>query len=509
MSKYICTLFLSLIITFLTLAVLISTIFYVGVLFVFLIIVTFIIFKTVKFTSLQNWEVASESVEVNIEDGISRLSSAIRFKTISYKERELIDKREFKAFLEFLREAFPRVHSSLDVQIINDFSIILKWDGNNSLLKPVLSLAHYDVVPADTDNGQAWEYPPFDGIIKEGFVWGRGTIDDKSCLMAMLEAAEELLKNGFIPERTIFFAFGHDEEIGGQNGAERIAEYFKSEGISFEYAIDEGLMITDGMIPNVSKPVALIGIAEKGYTSIELTAFSNSGHSSMPPRDTCIGILSKAICKIEKKQFHGSINKVVTSLFRYISPEMPFIFKILFANLWLTAPLIKLILASKNSTNALIRTTIAPTMLKAGIKDNILPNEASAVINLRVIPGEDNDSVLKHIKKALGTLPIRFKVLEHAKFNPSSISRLNNYSFKLIQLAIRKVFPDVVIAPSMALAGSDSRYYSCICNDIYRFVPIMINKEDTGRIHGCNERISIENYRQMIKFYIQLLRGTI
>ena len=156
----------------------------------------------------------------------------------------------------------------------------------------------------------------------------------------------------------------------------------------------------------------------------------------MPPRDTCIGILSKAICKIEKKQFHGSINKVVTSLFRYISPEMPFIFKILFANLWLTAPLIKLILASKNSTNALIRTTIAPTMLKAGIKDNILPNEASAVINLRVIPGEDNDSVLKHIKKALGTLPIRFKVLEHAKFNPSSISRLNNYSFKLIQLAI-------------------------------------------------------------------------
>lgn len=439
---------------------------------------------------------------------IERLSKSLTFKTVSYNDIKKIDYEEFKSFQKFIEMSFTLVHRKLERILINNYSMIYKWQGTkDSKQLPVVYLAHYDVVPAKEEKDE-WKYPPFSGKVAEKFIWGRGAIDNKGSVMALLESVESLLEMNFTPDRDIYFAFGHDEEIGGNNGAKKIASYFYDKKMKFEYALDEGLLVTEGVMTGTSKPVAMIGLAEKGYVSLEIIANGNGGHSSMPPADTSVFILAKALMIIKMKPFKSKMHTVIKTLVTNISKEMSFVNRLILQNLWLTTGIVKKAFARKNTTNAFIRTTIAPTMLSASIKDNILPESASATLNIRILPGESIESVIKHIKKILKKLPVEVHIIDGPNCNPSEISSDKAIGYKNLTSAINTIYPEAIIVPSITLAGTDSKHYTNLCIDNYRFIPISITGDETSRIHGANERISEENYFNMIDFYKYMLELT-
>ena len=368
-------------------------------------------------------------------------------------------------------------------------------------------MAHQDVVPVGQESEKNWAYLPFSGEISEGYIWGRGALDMKSSLMGLLEAIETLLENNFEPKRTIFLAFGHDEESGGINGAKKIAELLESRNIQFEYVLDEGGLIVKNIIPGVSDPVALIGITEKGYVSLELTVKTDGGHSSMPPKHTAVGILSKAIVKLEESPFPSNTS-YATELFRHVGPRMPYFRKIIFANMWLFNPLVKRILSKSPETNATIRTTTAATMILGGEKENVLPIKAKAIINFRIMPGESVESVVNYVRRTIGAPNVEIRPL-NVRFEPSPVSDIHSKSYEILRKTINQAITEnnLIVAPHLVVGATDSRYFTTLSDNIYRFLPILFHPEDIKRIHGTNERISIENYVQAITFYYHLIRN--
>ena len=436
-----------------------------------------------------------------------RLSQAIRFQTVSYHDAAQPQGEEFLALHEYLKETFPKVHSSLTKETVNTYSLLYTWKGSDETLKPILLMAHLDVVPVEPASEADWQHPPFEGRIQDDYIWGRGTLDDKAGVTGLLEAVETLLAEGFQPKRTIYLAFGHDEELGGPNGAAKIAELLLSRKVELDYVLDEGLIIASGILP-VTKPVALIGIAEKGFVSLELSVETEGGHSSMPPPSTAVGILSEAVNKLEEGQMPGEIKGAVAQMFDYIGPEMPLGKKLLFANLWLFEPLVVRQLSAAPGTNAALRTTTAATMIEGGVKENVLPTRAQAVVNFRILPGDSIEGVIAHVRDTVADPRVEVSRYGVSGFEPSGISDVNNSNFQALQRTIAQVFPEVVVAPGQVLGGTDSRHYGKLSNNIYRFLPHRYVAEDLVRPHGTNERISIEDYARSVRFYHQLIRNT-
>jgi len=366
-------------------------------------------------------------------------------------------------------------------------------------------MAHQDVVPVDPQTLAGWEQPPFEGGITDGFVWGRGSLDDKFSLMGIMEAVEMHLARGFQPQRTIYLAFGHDEEIGGHRGAAKIAELLGGRAAALEYVLDEGMAIVDEAIPGLRKPVALIGIAEKGYVSVALRVDVESGHSSMPPPQTAIGILSAAINKLEAHPMPARLEGVQRQVLDYVGPEMPFGSRLVMANLWLFAPLVERKLSARPNTNAAIRTTSAATMFSAGIKENILPSEARAIVNFRILPGDSIKGVLEHVESVVDDPRVKVEKLEASSGEPSDISNVDAAGFLTIQRTLRQVFPEVLIAPALCLGGTDSEHYAHLSSAIYRFSPLRLRPEDMKRLHGVNERTSLKDYAGSVTFYYHLI----
>ncbi len=475
--------------------------------FILLVIIGIIVFKTISYKSKQINISSIEAIPIE-DDVVKRLSEIVQITTTSYDER--IDTAAFLAFQDYLDSNYVLVDSLLEKEIVNDFSIVYKWPGKNPRLDPVLLLGHIDVVPVEKESWDAWTHPPYSGAISDGFVWGRGTLDDKVSILGVLEAIELLLKEDYQPERTVYLACGHDEEIRGFNGAQAIARMFKQQGLTFEYVLDEGMVLIEDALPGLSKPVALIGTAEKGYTTLKLTVqLPHGGHSSMPPAETVIGILSGAILKLQNNPFPSKIDGPIKTLFDYAGPEMSFPLNVVFANTWLTEGLLKWQLSGANTTNALIRTTIAPTILRSGLKDNVLPTEATAKINFRIAPNESTQSVLKYVINVIAD--DRVKVVQSdAKFSsdPSPISATDSFGYRVIEKTAHEIFPDIYVAPILVLAATDSRHYVEVSKNIYRFIPIRMMQEDTKRIHGIDERISVEDYKNVVRFYHQLLKNS-
>ncbi len=470
-----------------------------------IVLIGIVAIKTITNSSRQIPAASIEQVAIP-EAAYSRLGASVTIPSVS--KEGWIDTMAFQQLDTFLHQNYPLADSLLEELQVVPYSKVFKWPGKNSNLLPVLLSGHLDVVPVDTQ--QQWVHPPFSGTIADDFIWGRGTMDDKVTVLGILEAVEQLLREGYQPNRSLYFAFGHDEEIGGKSGAQQIAEYFKEQGLFFEYAMDEGYLIIEEGMSGLSRPLALVGIAEKGYVSLRLTAqLEEGGHSSMPSGTTAIGLLSKAVVKLEKNPFPAQINGATKSLFEYASPEMSFPYNALFSNLWLTSGLLKNILSGDGATSALIRTTTAPTMLEAGIKDNVLPTDASVVVNFRVLPGETIESVIDQVRKIINDDRI---LVEESGFgnpgNPSPISPTDSLGFNLIQRSIGEVFPDAVICPALAIVMTDGRFYSGVSKGVYRFLPMMISRAELGRIHGANERVSKENYAQAIRFYRRLIENS-
>jgi len=479
-----------------------------GLAIFFLVMLSVVLVRTTQFTSKQVAVKPAAAVSIDEKISADHLARSLKFQTISFQDPAQFDHDEFLTLHQYLENTFPRVHSVLDREVVGDFSLLYTWEGQHTSLKPILLMAHMDVVPIEPGTEGDWSQPPFGGEISDGYIWGRGAIDDKASLMGLFEAVEWLLGKDYKPNRTVYLAFGHDEEVGGNHGAHHIAALLKSRDVDLEYVLDEGLAIVYGVLPGISKPVAMVGIAEKGYVSVELSAKVEGGHSAMPSGDSTIGILSGAIHKLIENPMPAKISDPVAQMFDYIGPEMNFLMRLIFANQWLFGGMIKAKLASSPITNATVRTVTSPTVFQAGVKENVLPQEARAIVNFRLLPGDSIAEVMAHIHHTTDDSRIDIVSLKSSATEASFVSDTGSPSFALLLETIRQVFPDVLVAPGLMMGGSDSKHYANLSHNIYRFVPFRIGPEDIAMAHGTNERIAVTNYTEIINFYIQLIRNS-
>jgi carboxypeptidase PM20D1 len=477
------------------------------VLGLFCALVAALVIRTITFTSRQIQVQPAETFTFDRDAALSRLSQAIKFQTISSSNISQATAAELARFQTFLATAFPRAHQQLIKEVIGDHSLLFTWRGADDRLKPILLMAHMDVVPVDATTESSWRHPPFSGQIAEGFIWGRGAMDDKASVLGIFEAVENLLLAGFQPQATILLAFGHDEEVGGHNGTAKIAALLGTRKIEPAFVLDEGLNILNGIISGVTAPVALIGIAEKGYVSLKLSVQAAGGHSSIPPPDTAINTLSRAMQNLAAAPFPSHIGGAARQMLEFLGPEMTWSKKVALANLWLFEPVVRRQLASSPLTNAAIRTTMAPTIFTAGVQDNVLPTTATAVVNLRILPGETIASVTEHVRKVIDDPRVNIAPLS-VQIEPSALSDTDGTSFSLLQKTIRQTVPEAVVAPALLVAATDSRHYAPLTRNVYRFLPIVLGPDDFRRYHGVDERISIADYERLIHFYAQLIRNT-
>lgn len=449
------------------------------------------------------------SDDLTIENEVAqRLAQGVRIQTISSIPFAPDYLHSVHTLHELLEKSFPAVHARLGKEVINQGGLLFTWRGSNRALKPILLLSHLDVVPVEPGTESAWQYPPFAGTIADGYIWGRGTWDDKSSLFAALEAVEKLLARGFEPERTLMLAFGHDEEVGGGQGAKAIAAELARRGLVFEFILDEGAVIGKGLIPDVAASVAMIGIAEKGYLTLELSVSGSGGHSSMPPFVTVVGQLSSAIVKLEQAQMPARLNNATRQMLTVLAPQMPFLKRAVIANLWLFEPLLVRQMIQKPRTAAYLRTTIAPTVFQAGTKDNVLPQSASAKVNFRIVPGESKALVKRRVESIVDNDLIEVQEVGAAASEPSLISPTQGLAFNRIGQVINTLWPETLVAPVLLFGATDSRHYAELSGQIYRFTPIQVSAADLKRIHGTNERIAVEDYKNAIRFYYLLIKNS-
>lgn len=468
-----------------------------------LILIAVLLARTALFSSQQLRVTPAKLASVQTDAAASRLAGALRFQTISTQDATAQHAEEFIGLRKYLEAQYPAVHGRLQRETVENYSLLYTWKGSDPGLDPVLVMAHLDVVPAESE--KSWQQPPFAGNIAGGFVWGRGALDDKASAVEIFEAVESLLQAGFAPKRTVYLAFGHNEEVLG-SGAAAIAALLQSRRVHLESVLDEGSVMIGGMIPGLDKNVALIGTAEKGYMSVRLTVRTEGGHSSMPPRYTAVGVLSKAIVQLEKRRVPASLEDPVEQMFQFLGPEMPFAGRVVFSNLWLFGPLVRQVLAGSPSTNAMIRTTTAPTMFEGSQKENVLPTVATAVVNFRILPGDTTDEILAHVMNTVRDESVNIEALNRSEASP--ISPSSSETFRLLQRTICEVFPGTLVAPALVVGATDSRSYVKLTRNIYRFLPVLLHHEDLDRIHGENERIGVDAHARAIQFYVQYLMNS-
>ena len=435
------------------------------------------------------------------------LSVALRAKTVSGLTDPAGTATEFEALHAHLRTRYPLVHAQLQREVVGAASLLYTWKGSDAAAKGIALLAHQDVVPIAPGTEPLWQKPPFSGVVEGGMVWGRGALDNKSNVITQLEAVETLLKAGFKPRRSVYLVFGHDEEVGGRNGALAIVALMQQRGVKLDFVLDEGLAVTEGILPGVAKPLALIGLAEKGGMSVKLTANAAPGHSSMPPAtgQSAIGMLTAALTRLDQSPMPGGIQGAAAELFANVAPELPFGQRLAMSNLWLFKPVVEGMLGKGASTNAMMRTTTALTIFNAGNKENVLPGKAEAVVNFRILPGETSQSVIAHVKRVIADERIEVAPCCAPVAEPSKLSSAQSEPYKLIERTVREVFPDSLVAPGLMLAGSDARHFDAIAEQSFRFMPIRFNTEDLKRPHGTDERIAINQLADMVRFYHRLL----
>lgn len=429
----------------------------------------------------------------------AHLSGAVKYKTVTLKSNDE-DGSVFLEFQKYLETTYPLIMSRAEKTLINKYSVIYKVKGEDEALLPVAVLAHQDVVPAPEEG---WEVPPFSGEIKDGFVYGRGSQDMKSQMIVALEGLEILLKEGFSPKRSIYFCFGHDEELRGTEGATQIVNYLEEQGVKFEFVLDEGGTILDGKILKIDKKLALIGTSEKGYADYIIEVDKPGGHSSTPSRRTAVGMLAEAVYDIETMQLKTAWTKPTKEMIKALAPYMKPLFRFLFANRDILSPLLKKALSIVNPmTNSLVRTTLAPTQLMGSGAPNVLPPKAVANINCRLNPGDTAESVRDYLQNVVGK---KVKVrLDTGYINPSPVSDIKSQAYATLTKTIKEVFDGYITAPFLFIAATDSKYYYSLTNNVYRFTPFEKTEDDTNRIHALNERQSVDSLPSAVNFYIRL-----
>ena len=413
------------------------------------------------------------------------LAQAIRWKTVSHDDPKDDDYGALDGFQTFLETTYPKVHATLHRTIINEHALVYTWQGSDPSLRPVLFAAHQDVVPVEPGTESGWTHAPFDGVIADGHVWGRGARDDKGSLIVILKAAEALVTHGFTPKRTMVLAFGFDEEVGGKRGARLVADAFASKGTRFDYVLDEGGLVTRGVVPGLASPLAVIDLTEKGLLTVELSAAMPTGHSSMPPPQTSIGIVAAAIDRLEHHQMPTRMPPTTRRMLETIAPDLPFGRRVLMSNLWLFEPLVLSTLTKQQTGNATVRTTTAATLFEGGMKENVLPSVARALVNFRILPGDTVETVLAHVKNVIADATA-WKVVRREQLlgDPPPASPTDSRAYRLIETTVRQFFPEALVVPSVLVGASDARHYTSIADGVYHFSPFVLDKEDLSTIHG-------------------------
>jgi carboxypeptidase PM20D1 len=449
-------------------------------------------------------------IEVDLDAVSARFAEALTYRTISHQEIGERRPEAFLAFHQFLARSFPRVHAALRRETVSELSLLFTWDGADPSLDPVLLMGHLDVVPVIPGTESSWEHPPFGGVIADGWIWGRGALDDKASVMGILEAVEHLLAEGFRPRHTVYLAFGHDEEIGGPEGAGRVAATLARRGVEpYVLVLDEGGFVGSGERFGVEPMVAVIGIAEKGFVTLELVVDGAGGHSSAPPPSTSLGILSKAVTRLEESQFPARLDGATAAMLGYLAPETPFLGRMVLANLWMTRHLVETRMLRDPSAAAMLRTTTAVTIMQGGVKENVLPIAARAVVNHRIRPGETVESVTARVREVIGDDRVRVTPTP-GHVDPSPVSDPGSEAFALVARTLLEVLPDeeVIVAPYLVIGGTDAKYYSGRSESVFRFLPVVGDDDILQRLHGTNERISLDSLELAVRYFVHLIRGS-
>lgn len=445
--------------------------------------------------------------QVDVDKYRKDLSDAIKIKTISNVDVDKVDWNEFKRLHALFEERFPLVYKNLKCEEISLASLLFTWEGKNPDLEPIALLGHQDVVPVAAGTEGDWTHPAFDGVDDGEFVWGRGALDMKNHLIAVLESVESLLAEGFEPERTVYLCFGHDEEIvaAPTSGAGSIAAVLKERGVHLDSVIDEGgaiLNLNVGKILN--KKLAGVGIAEKGYVDYRVSVSAKGGHSSQPPEHTALGALADVIKDIEGHQFKAKMPAFVYELFTKIGKNVSYPARIVTCNLWLLKPLITAVMKKIPPAASLIRTTTAVTMAEGSPAANVLPQKASVTVNFRMMPGVTMKNVEEHIRSCVRNKNIEIEYLKGKE--ASKVSPTDSRSFKILEEICTRTDPDLLVAPYLVMGGTDAYHYEEVCDNIYRFAPFVMDTKLLLTTHGTDERIPISCMADGLKFFKRYIR---
>ena len=445
-----------------------------------------------------------DSSVANAAINTDRFTAALRFPTISTQDSATFAPAPFLEMHDWLANAFPNVARRLTREVVAGYSLLYTWTGSDTTLDPILLMGHLDVVPVESGTESRWTHPPFAGMVADSFVWGRGTLDDKASVIAILEAVEWLIGQGFEPRRTVYLAFGHDEELGGFSGARQLAAILKERAGRLAFLVDEGGVVAEGLVPGVDRRVALIGVVEKGSMGVHLTVERTGGHSSMPPRHTAVGTLSRAITRLEDNPMPARLTPVVEEMLLRLAPEMSLGLRIPLANLWAFRPLIVRALLRNDRIGATLRTTTAATMVSGSPKENVLPIIARGLVNFRILPGDTPEMVLDHVRRTVDDTSV------HVEGRGNEASPIADYrapEFMLLEKTIGQLFPGAVPVPFLMIGGTDTRHYEALTRNVFRFNPIVATNELVSGAHGTNERVRADDFARAARFFAQLIRN--
>jgi len=437
-------------------------------------------------------------------DAIKHMTEAIQIATETPNDAFEYDSAVFYSYRKLIEKNYPLVHQQLSRTVIDSFNYIYKWQGTDTTKLPMVLMAHYDVVPVEASAIKLWHAKPYGGEVKDNYIWGRGVLDDKSSMISLLEATEAQLKAGFIPSQTIYLCFGADEESNGR-GAAAMVKYFESKKQRFDMVVDEGGEISTEDNKNIRQPIASVGVGEKGYVTLVLSVQRAGGHSSIPEKSSSIGILSKALHTIEENQIPTRITPPIKAYLERISSyNTNFFEKMQLSNLWLFEKWVLHNMTQNRSSNALVRTTLVPTVVNSGVRDNVIPTFATAMVNSRILPGETPNTVKAYVEKIVNDTNVKISIYPNYETMPSTTTEINSAAFKRVESAIHAVVKEVVVAPMLMVGATDSRNYRTLSDGVINFTPLT----DAKGYHGIDERMLISDYEKCFNYYTFLIKGS-
>ena len=471
-----------------------------AVLVLLVVFVAILLVRTLLFVPRELPPVQQDTITVDREKIVNDMISMIQCKTVSNRDDALVDWGEYTKFQELLKERFPLVHQHCTLEHVGKTGLLYHWQGK-SAQEPSVCMAHYDVVPIDEEG---WDKPAFEGILEDGYIWGRGTLDTKGTLCGVMEAAEQLLSEGYVPAHDVYFSFSGEEEIDGDSCKE-IVRYLEQHGIWPALVLDEGGAVVENSFPGVSQECAMVGIGEKGSVNMDFVIESQGGHASTPPPHTILGQLSEAVTRIERSPFRRQLTKPVQEMFDTLGRYSTFAYRLIFANLWCFLPLLDIICKkSGGELNAMMRSTVAVTRMEGSKAYNVLPPKASFGINMRLMGEDTIDYATSYLQKVIGNDAIQPQLVNG--MNPSIYSDTSCDAWDKVVRVIHNTWPEAVVSPYLMMACSDSRHYCRITDRVYRFSAMKLSKEERAMIHGNNERIPVDTLVKTVEFYVRFLR---